>query len=304
MPTHIEGQLHTVGILVVYDQTINPASSISKLTSTLRSLIIVDNTVDGHPKLEKTLKTPNTIVLKNKNEGGLAGAYNRALGWIEKNRPEATHVIFIDDDTDHTNLAEFLASEYTITEISRPDVAAVAPSYVERETGIRATHIQLKRFTYQTLPRDLTKTTEVSFIINSMSLWRIDAIREIGQFSTLLKVDRIDIDYCIRAAVKGFKVFVNPHISFIHSIGKRQKYTFLGKTLQSGGHSPARREMIGKNTVILGIKYATKFPSFAILCLAHLVYEITGIIIAEKDKTKKTTALIKGILIGIISRYK
>lgn len=303
MSPHFKGQLHTVGILVVYDQTINPVFNISKLTSTLRSLIIVDNTVDGDPMLEKFLQIPETKIIINKNEGGLAGAYNRALGWIEKNRPEATHVVFIDDDTDSTNLGEFLASDHTLAEISRQDVAAVAPAYVERETGLRAAHIQLNRLTYKVLPRELKAPTQVSFIINSMSLWRLDVIREIGLYSTILKVDHIDTDYCIRAAKNGFRLIVNPHISFTHSIGKRKKYKFLGKTLQSGGHNPTRREMIGKNTAILGRNYAAKLPSFALLCLARLMYEIIGILIAEKDKAKKIKALIKGALIGIISRY-
>ena len=303
MPKSFGIKLHAVGILVVYDQAIDPAPAISKLTETLGSLIIVDNSVDGHPKLKTPLKIPGPTILINNNEGGLAGAYNSALSWIYENKKETSHVIFIDDDTDPTSLAEFLASDYTITEISRQDVAAVAPAYVERETGLRAAHIRLNHLTYKVLPRDLKTPTQVSFLINSMSLWRLDVIREIGLYSTTLKVDHVDTDYCIRAAIKGFKLIINPHISFTHSIGKRKKYKFLGKTLQSGGHNSTRREMIGRNTVILGRKYATNFPSFAMLCLARLTYEILGILMAEKDKANKIKALIKGALIGSISRY-
>ena len=37
----------------------------------------------------------------------------------------------------------------------------------------------------------------------------------------------MDTDYCLRAAALGFKLILNPKVTFLHSIGKRQKYQSL-----------------------------------------------------------------------------
>jgi GT2 family glycosyltransferase len=40
---------------------------------------------------------------------------------------------------------------------------------------------------------------EVAFVINSMAIWRFEALAQIGRFNELLAIDHIDTDYCLRA---------------------------------------------------------------------------------------------------------
>jgi rhamnosyltransferase len=179
-------------------------------------------------------------------------------------------------------------------------VAAVAPIYIERETGLRGAHIQLDRFTYKFLPREQSEPVAVSFLINSMSLWNLKAIRRIGPYSTRLRVDHVDTDYCLRASALGYKLILNASVTFPHSIGNRRKYSFLGRTLQSGGHSSERRTMIARNTVLLAKRYWRRYPSFAVLCGARLGYETLGILISEDDRFQKLIGLASGVLSGIM----
>jgi len=297
-------KLNVIGIIVTFDPQIDPISSVTQILDSLSHLIIVDNCPGNHPLLGNFGCSEKVSIIKNSNIGGLAGAYNAALSTVELEHPEATHILYLDDDTDMASVREFLGSKNTAMLANDPKVAAVAPIYVERTTGLRCAPIMLNRFSYKMFPRTLSNPTQVSFLINSMSLWRVDAIRRIGKYSTVLAVDHIDTDYCLRAALHGYQLVIDPTLSFNHSIGKRRSYTLLGKTLQSGGHSPARRRMIARNTVLLAKRYGWNYPSFAFLCLMRLCYEVVGITIAEDESVPKLSATFKGALSGMFGRYR
>lgn len=295
--------MHVVGVLVAFDLLRNPIDIAESVSSVLDHLIIVDNAPGGHPFLTKGGDGIRYRILANGNVDGLAGAYNRAIDCIRNDHPNATHILFIDDDTDTSSVAAFLDSEITRQYCTRCDVAAVAPAYVDRETGLRGAHIQLSRFRYRHLPRNLAVPTEVAFLINSLSLWSVGAISRIGGYNVRLKIDHIDTDYCLRAARAGYSLILNSQVSFLHSIGKRRTFRLFGMTMQAGGHSPARRAMIACNTVMLAKHFGVRMPAFAALCAMRLVYECVGILMAENAKLAKLRAVIVGSLTGIFSRY-
>lgn len=293
-----------VGILVAYDRDLSPMARVESAQSYLNHIVLVDNTPSGHPYLRDVSSSSRLTVIANGNEGGLAGAYNAAIDWIGGNCSNTTHVLFLDEDTDLTAIEPFLRSEITREYFDKPNVAAVAPVYVERETGLPGAHIQLSRLTFRVLPRDLISPAEVAFLINSMSLWRMTALRHIGPYNADLKVDHIDTDYCLRAKQMGYKLILNPSVRFPHSIGKRRQYRLFGQTLQSGGHSPERREMIGRNTVLLAKHFGWRYPSFLFLCLARLAYEVLGILMAESERPGKVVALLRGGVLGLFRNYR
>lgn len=288
---------------MAFDTLRDPFAGIEAVLAVIDHVIVVDNAPEGHPALPLMLENPRVSVIVNRNVGGLAGAYNAAISRIDTCHPQATHVLFLDDDTDTGALGAFLASDVTRGAASRADVAAVAPAYVDRETGLRGAHIRLHALHYEVVPREVDQPISVSFLINSMSLWRLTAIRRIGTYNMLLKVDHVDTDYCLRAAVANFVLVLNPTVTFVHSIGKRKKYHILGKTLQSGGHNPERREMIARNTIILGRHYFARFPSFTVLCLVRIVYEVLGIVLAENKRLTKLFAITRGVFTGLVTRY-
>lgn len=289
----------TACVMVTFNKTIE-TTDIDALLSLFGHIVLVDNTPGGQSTLQGINQPDRITVIANRNNGGLAGAYNVAIAQIEEHHADTRYVMFLDDDTDVGPLADFLKSPNTHRALQQDEVAAVAPLYVERATGLPGAHIQLGRFRYKVLPRNLTEPTEVTFLINSMSLWRLSALHRIGPYNINLQVDHIDTDYCLRAKTLGYKLILNSTIRFQHSIGMRRQYQFMGKTLQSGGHPPARRKMIGRNTVLLARHYTRQFPSFTFLCGIRLVYECFGIVLAEENKLEKLRALLHGALIGLV----
>lgn len=293
--------MNIAAILVSFDPERDPLPVVAQLNRMVASTIVVDN----HPDCHGALRDPahvDAVVIRNANVGGLAGAYNRALAWIEANRPDITHILFVDDDSDVKSLRQFLDSDVTQTHSRQPDVAAVAPVYRDKRTGMRGRHIQLNRFTFHFLDRELDDPADVTFVINSMSLWRRDALIRLGPYSETLRIDHIDTEYAMRAKRAGYRIVLNAKVQFLHEIGQRRTYKVLGRTVQSGGHGPARRYLIGRNTVIIALKHGIRYPSFMMLCAQRLAYETLGILMVEDRKLPKILSLWRGAFSGIVER--
>lgn len=295
--------LSTAAVLVLFNPAEQPDAAIRALATHLGQLIVVDNTAAGHPALAGTTLPGNAVLLHNGNRGGLAGAYNRALQWIDSREavegPRWQHLVFVDEDSDCSTLLAFMSDTRTLQAWLRPGTAAVAPAHRDRATGLRARHVVLWRWHLCHLPREFDDAREVAFVINSMSVWSLAALRALGPYDEVLAVDHVDTDYCMRARRAGLKVILNGACEFAHSIGERRAYRLFGWEMQSGGHGPARRAMIGRNTAWLVRRYLLVEPAFGVLCLVRLAYEAVGIVVAEDARMRKLVQLGRGALRGL-----
>ncbi|NRF66820.1 glycosyltransferase [Aquincola sp. S2] len=292
----------TAAILVVYHAASDPEPVIAQLAASLGSVVVVDNTATGHPRLEAATLPAGVRVLHNANAGALAGAYNRALEHLLGRPPGLQQVVLVDEDSDATVLQALLADAKVQALLADPHTAAVAPAYCDRATGLRGKHIQLGRWRLRYLPRRFDGLQPVAFVINSMSVWRLAALQAIGPFDEGLRVDHVDTDYCLRARRAGLQVWLHGSHEFRHAIGERRRYRLFGRELQAGGHAPQRRYLIGRNTAWLGRRYLWREPAFAFLCLTRLAYEAVGIVMAEPQRVAKLGALLRGMLVGLLSR--
>ena len=292
----------TAAILVVYYHPQGVENTLRQLCSVLPQVVLVDNREHAHADLAALAQTLNCGYLHGANQGGLAGAYNSALSLLRQRWPDAEQVVFLDEDSDATGLPAFLADSDTGAALAQPNTAAVSPAYRDRATGLRGRYMWLRRFRLGFNPREFTGLRDVAFLINSMSVWRLAAIEQVGAFNQNLAVDHVDTEYCLRARQRGLHLYVNGSFEFPHSIGKRKKYKFFGMEVQAGGHSPQRRYMIGRNTTWLARSWAFREPAFATLCLARLGYEAVGIVLAEPQAGSKLWALCRGVATGLLTR--
>ena len=291
----------TAAILVVYRLERPLDDALARLASVVGRCIVVDNSESGHPSLPALAAGVGAALLTAGNRGGLAGAYNAALAALRLQPGGIDTVVFLDDDSDPSALAGFLADPDVANRLSRADTAAVAPAYRDRATGLRGKYIQLQRFRLAYLSREFTDLQTVAFVINSMSVWRLDALSRIGPFNEGLAIDHVDTEYCLRARAAGLSVQVHGGHEFAHSIGQRRRYRFLGRDLQAGGHGPARRYLIGRNTVWLARSWLLREPAFAFLCVTRIAYEVLGILMAEDDAGRKLLALSRGAAAGLFT---
>lgn len=290
----------TAAVLVVRHPRPDAKAALRALSAQVGVLIVVDNRDQPGAELETAAASCGAVVLHNGNRGVLAGAYNRALDWIARHRPELRWTLFLDEDSDTTVIERFLSDPGTAAVLQDPHCAAVSAAYRERASGLRARYMTLQRWRLHWLPRDFTGPKPVAFVINSMSLWSREALDRIGGFDEQLGLDHIDTDVCLRARHAGYGVWVQGDHVFLHSIGERRRFTLFGREMQAGGHPPQRRWLIARNTVRLARRELLREPAFAWLCLLRLAYEAVGIVLAESQKPAKLAALLRGAGRGLL----
>ncbi len=291
----------TAAVVVVYRPRIDPGPTLTSLRQILHRVLLVDNDETGQQALADLAQTLGAGYLHAGNRGGLAGAYNRALARLHDDSPHIEQVVFLDEDSDPTVLRALLTDPGTVGAMVDPRTAAVAPAYRDRATGLRGKYMRLGRWSMRFHPREFAGLQPVAFVINSMAVWRVAVLQHVGAFNEALAIDHVDTEYCLRARRLGYGLLVNGSFEFAHAIGQRRKYRFLGMQLQAGGHAPARRFLIGRNTVWLARQWCLREPAFAALCLARVAYEAVGIAMAEDDAGAKLRALGRGVASGLLA---
>lgn len=275
------------------------ARRLPALTALVGTVVVVDNAAVASPDLHQAAVAAGAEFIHGQNRGGLAGAYNQALAALAHRPDGPRHVIWLDDDSDLDGLAAFLADPDVEALLNEPLTAAVAPAYRDAATGLRGHYIDLGRWRVRHLGREFTDVRPVAFLINSMSLWRLDALARIGPFDEQLAIDHVDTDACLRARQRGLKLYVHGRHGFLHRIGQRRAYRLFGRTLQAGGHPAPRRFLIARNTCLLIRRWAIDEPAFGMLCAARIAYEAVGILLAEDDVGAKMGALLRGAMKGL-----
>ena len=260
----------------------------------INNICVVNNNINFSE--ESFLSSHNNIYfLQNKNIGGLAGAYNKALDFVYENIKSSTHIVFLDDDSDFIALKKFIDSQHTQKFLNNNERMVMSPRYIETATQMLGRCVELRRFYYKVFLPTKKNLVKVSFVINSFSIWPIKVISEIGEFDTRLGIDYIDTDFCMRAKALNIPIYINNEIKFNHTIGKRIFYKFLWLDLQSSGHHYFRKEIIIRNTRILIFRYGFKEIGFLFLCIVRICYEYLSVLVAEKNKIKKIFFMTKGL---------
>lgn len=305
MPAPESAAALPAAVLVSYRRQHEVPAMLGELCALLPAVLLVDNGEQPDGDLQAQAQALGAHYLHNANRGGLAGAYNLALQHLQQlPQPSHTaapqHLLFLDEDSDTRALRAFLLDEQTQQQLAQPQTAALSPAYRDRATGLRGRYMWLQRWRLGFFPREFEGLREVAFVINSMSVWRLAALQRIGAFNEGLAVDHVDTEYCLRARAAGLQVLVHGSHEFDHAIGQRRRYRFLGMEVQSGGHGPQRRQMIGRNTMHLATRWCWREPAFAALCLMRLSYEAIGIVLAEDRAWPKLWALASGAAHGLL----
>lgn len=295
-------QATTAAVIVAYRDTPPASSLLQQLARVVHVPVVVDNHPQERNELARLCQEAGVAYLYQGNRGKLAGAYNRALQWLmPSGLPTPAQVLFLDEDSDLARVSAFLCDPQTQASLDDRSVAAVSAAYRDRATGLRGAYLSLGRWRPHYLPREFRGLREVAFTINSMTVWKTDALKALGPFDEHLGLDGIDTEMCLRARRSGLRLLVHGDHEFQHSIGHRRPFTLWGRKMQSSGHSPARRWMIARNNVWLARREWRREPGFALLCLQRLAYEAVGILATETRRAPMLWALCRGALAGLRS---
>lgn len=266
---------------------------LSRISSEVDKIVLIDNNSEALTvyMLEELSVQLNIHVIFNKKNLGVAAALNQGVLWAKKNNYD--WVILFDQDTlISSDMVEILCSAYR--EINtKEDVGIIGPGYFNIESKNNTSHPPSgNTFIFK----------EARSVITSGSLFSINLFDKIGPFQEDLFIDFVDIEYCLRARVKGFKVIKLETLLMQHRIGSETKHGLLWKEIGTSNHPPWRRYYMIRNNIIVAKKYFQTDPKWVINFLFNGVKSTISIFFFEKQKFRKLKYSALGVIDGISGR--
>jgi len=103
----------------------------------------------------------------------------------------------------------------------------------------------------RSIPHGREQVVVTEEVVQSGTLWSVDALTQIGGFDESLGMDAVDAAACLGLRARGFLVAVDPQRTLKHRIDGAQQVSILGKQVMVTGHSSARRQAIVRNRLRL-----------------------------------------------------
>ncbi len=139
---------------------------------------------------------------------------------------------------------------------------------------------------------DLPLTDEV---IQTGTLWSVDALLRIGGFDEQLAIDAVDAAACLRLREHGRAVALAPEVSLQHALGAGRQVRILGRDVLVSGHSPERRTRIVRNRLRLFPAEFRQSPVHAMRTLRRVAVNTALAVLAEEDAWAKARASARGL---------
>ena len=144
---------------------------------------------------------------------------------------------------------------------------------------------------------DETPVIEREHIITSGMIVPVKLLDAVGGYCEWFKVDGIDIELCVKARQKGYKVIQCINHRLIQQFGNSYEKKVLGHIFSGPGYGPFRLYGIMRNYLITYRKYGK--PLF-LKQMIHwsIANYIPNIIFPEKQKCRKLFNICKGLWDG------
>ena len=233
------------GVVILYhsdeEQVIR---NIQSYLDYLNQLIVFANS-DCRKIFVERMKTlsPKIIFIANPQNEGIAKPLNKALQ-IAGNQNQ--WLLTMDQDSSF-NPAQVTAyfKAFNRHFYRTKDVAIVCPNHTAQK---------------QSTTNDEYKETIRA--ITSGSIINTKICQKLGGFDEKLFIDDVDLEYCYRCVVTGYKIIQFPNIFLNHALGTQKQAGYFSVFKKSGRslHSPFRIYFMVRNFLYVSLKYKKYLP--------------------------------------------
>lgn len=248
--------------------------------------VVVD---DGSPcAYDRTLAdigaAPGTTLRRLPRNRGIAAAL--AVGITAARSAGCAWVLTLDQDsTVPDGFLDALVAVADAASAAGLRVGAVAPAGYT--TGGQA-------LTYPTRSRNgIPVTTEV---LQSGTLWSLDALDAIGGPDESLVIDAVDTDLCMRLQRAGYAIVVAPDVVLEHRLGDATPRRFLGRTVLQTRHSPLRRYYLTRNRLLVTPETARVDVAHALRSLRRVAVDTVVELTYGPRRSDVAIAVARGVL--------
>jgi rhamnosyltransferase len=280
-------------VIVTHNPDASFLSRVERVRPQVAQVVIVDNG-SAELALEEVRQLENQqhlhLILNQVNHG-IAHALNQGAQWAAN----CGHrwILTLDQDTVVApGMVDALAAVYHALP-DRQRLAVIGSNYTHRENGKVAMKGECEAG---------AGAGEVKAVITSGSLIPLSALEEIGGFREEFFVDCVDVDYSLRARAHGFRVLRTLAPLMQHSVGNLTEHRWFGKPMATTNHSPWRRYLQVRNTVILAREYLGRDPALVLSALGSRAQAILRVCLFESQRFRKLAYSLLGVLDGLLGK--
>lgn len=280
-----------LAVVVTFYPTEICLENLDVLSRQVDKILYVDNTENG-PKhfqekgLLSLLNHPKTSVIFNNQNLGIATALNQGL---EQSIAEGYEfVITLDQDSTVTPMMipELLK---VFEHKNQENILAACPVFKDKNTGHLTTHQSSEEIIY-----------EIQATLTSGMLLRTQLVQKLGFFKDDYFIYHVDTEFCLRAKIKGFKIFENSKAVLLHAEGRQTRRPILWKkNLIVTNHSPVSIYYMSRNLILMCKNYPSQVLFIAKIFESYFRFHLK-IILVENQKAKKLFYSLVGFLHGFI----
>lgn len=303
-------KIESYAVVVSYNPENDFINVISSLSNQPVDVIVIDNgSKTNTGLLSEIMEDPssNINLVRLERNIGLANAQNVGIKTImEKESNWDKYIFFFDQDTivPHDYISKMTSAYKEYEEKNENDkLGILAPNYKDKNIGDYAHYVKLTEKSYIDKTFHSDKFLDVSIVISSGSMVKIDLIKDIGFFMGGYYIDQIDVEYCLRVLENGYSIIATSVAMLTHTIGDRKKKKLLFLTLKPNFHSAFRKYYIFRNGIITLKQYKNKYPGLKKLMVKRFIHDLLGVIFFEDFKIEKFFSIYKGVRDGIKTEY-
>jgi rhamnosyltransferase len=208
--------------------------------------VVVDNSASVTDATTLGL-SDKAVYLPNGYNAGIATAFNQGVAVLLAEGYDAA-ILFDQDSEPPDELLTALPAQIACANAAGERVALVGPAYDDARLRGVAPFVRFRWWSLERITPDGDLPIDVDFLISSGSCINLRYWSAIGPMEDALFIDFVDLEWCVRAKRKGFRVLGIPWLRMQHELGG-EPVRVLGRSYPM--HGPLRHYYQFRNIVAL-----------------------------------------------------
>jgi rhamnosyltransferase len=281
-------------IFVLYQPTEDFLGNLVKARAACPNVVAVDNSPEEDLRLHERLREQGMQVIFNRNEGGIAGAYNKGAEVLLARQCDLIFLLDQDSDIDASFFAGMMQAAAGLS-----GAFLIGPKIYEIALQKCMPVIPPdKRFPKPFRIDDQTAGLFPTLcIISSGSAISAAAYRKLGAFREDYFIEYIDIEYSLRANSRNVPVYMNAALTLRQTNGRIERHGKLFTT----NHAAWRRYYIARNAVHCLHLYRSHWGLHWFSGLMAM-QDAIRVLLFDSQKLKKIIAIACGYVDGMFGR--
>ncbi len=294
-------------MIIAVTVTFNPddgfKTRLESYAGQVEHVFIIDNSIDeARAAFVQSLAGGNVEVFANANVNGLAGAQNTG---IAKALARGAEWIALFDDDSAASEGMFAHMLKVWQQHPKKDrTGIVVPVVFDGRTGHEHRFITwVGPLVWRRRMDDRNFMENIVTANASGMLIHTDLVRDCGMMREDYFIDWVDVEYCLRARARGWRILAVGNTCLDHTLGDKMKHALFGATFIASHHAAWRRYTMSRNRVDVWKHYWLRFPAYVIYDKLVTLYETFKIICFEREKRTKLRNMLRGFKDGLLGRF-